>query len=170
MKNVLKISLPLWCLWQKIPPSYNSAFPTELSEKLLSAYLLDYATLTQVETEALFIVSGRKHWHELCPFGHLETPYLLGQSLGTHTFGPLRLTQLSSSDLVCAGLKALFCSPIQTIWATHRKNYSSARRPLSPLRLCQQCLISSEKFWFLFPLKGLPADIAVPFQLYNFIM
>lgn len=104
------------------------------------------------------------------PFGHLKTPYLLGQSLGTHTFGPFRLTQLPSSDLVCAGLKALFCSPIQTIWATHKKNYSSARRPLSPLRLCQQCLISLEKFWFLFPLKGLPADIAVPFQLYNFIM
>lgn len=71
---------------QKPPSPYNSAFPVEVPAKLLSAYLLDYPTLTQVNTNRLFIVSGRKHQHELLLelFRHLGKTVTSWAELGNH--------------------------------------------------------------------------------------
>jgi len=63
MENASTISLHLHLLpaarsnhtsEDKKTPSYNSAFPAEVSGKLLSAYLLDYATYTSREKDVIY--------------------------------------------------------------------------------------------------------------------
>lgn len=64
VENVFIISLHLWCSYclmvltedsKKKKSSYNSSLPIEVSEKLFSAFQLDYASLTQVEIQVSYL-------------------------------------------------------------------------------------------------------------------